>query len=165
MLRRTLACTAMFFATACSDGTQPDRPDGGSFSAMLRGARSGQLTGVANAGLSSTELGESYSVRMFDTGGGQTAFITLTCLGSSEPIAVGRYQLVPGQPCEARYGLAASDGFSVIELALAESGSMTVSVSNEAEIAGSFRFQGALVEGSDTVGVVSATGSFRAVQL
>lgn len=165
MLRRTLACTTVLLAIACSDGTQPDRPDGGSFSAMLRGARSGQLNGVANAGLSSTELGDSYSVRMFDTGGGQTAFITLICLGSSASIAVGTYPFGPGQACEARYGVAVSDGFSIIELALAESGSMTVSVSNQDEIAGSFRFQGPLVEGADTVGVVSATGSFRAVQL
>jgi len=42
---------------------------------------------------------------------------------------------------------------------------MTISVSNEDEIDGRFSFQGQLVEGSDTVGVVSASGSFRAVPL
>ena len=165
MLRRALGCATVLLATACSDGSQPDVPDTGSFSAALRGARAGPMGGVANAGLSSTELGESYSVRMFDIRGDQTAFITLTCFGSGTPIAVGTYPVGPGQACEARYGLAVSNGFSILERALAESGTMTVSVSNANEIDGRFSFQGPLVADTDIVGVVSVTGNFRAAQL
>jgi hypothetical protein len=42
---------------------------------------------------------------------------------------------------------------------------MTVSLSNEDEIDGRSSFQAPLVQDTDTVGVLSATGSFRAAQL
>jgi len=165
MFRRALAGIAVLLAVACSDGSEPDLPEVGSFEASLRGARSGQLSGSANTGSAGTELGDFYAIRMFATpSDGTVSFVSLIC-PFSVPIAVGTYQFGPGQLCEARYGMAASDGFSVIELALAESGSMTVSVSNDEEIDGRFRFQGPLVRDADTVGVVSASGSFRATQL
>lgn len=44
----------------------------------------------------------------------------------------------------------------------AEDGRVTIDVSNEEAIDGTFIFQGTLVQGSDTVGGVSARGSFRA---
>jgi hypothetical protein len=95
---------------------------------------------------------------------GKVSFVTLICDGGSR-IPVGSYPFGPGQPCEARYGLATSDSFSVLEQAVGDSGSMTITLSNEGELDGSFRFHGPLVQGTDTVGVLSATGSFRAEAL
>src|SRR5262245_36167192 len=112
MLRRALARTTVLLALACSDGNQPDLPDAGSFDVSLRGARAGQLAGSATAGPANTELGDFYAIGMFATARDSTiAFVTLIC-PFSVPIAVGTYQFGPGQLCEARYGLAASNGFS-----------------------------------------------------
>jgi hypothetical protein len=161
MFRRTLAGLAVLVAGACSDGTQPELPSGGSFTATLGGIRGGQLTGNANYGYAGTELGESYAVRMFATPhGGTVSFITLFCAGST-PLADGTYPFGPEQTCGATYGVADS-AFSIVERADAGSGSMTVSLPNDDEIDGSFSFEGRLARGTDTVGTVSAVGSFRA---
>jgi hypothetical protein len=53
-------------------------------------------------------------------------------------------------------------GSTVPEVAEADGGSVTISVSNQEEVDGTCSFHGALVEGSDTVGIVSVAGSFRA---
>ena len=164
MLSRALFPATLLLLMACSDGGSPDLAEFGSFSATLGGVRAGQLAGPANAGLASTELGEQYAIRMFATHGDKVSFVTLICPGGS-PIAVGTFRLGPGETCEGRYGVAESQGFAIIELAIADRGSMTVSLSSQDEIDGSFSFQGPLVENADTVGTVSARGGFRAVRI
>jgi hypothetical protein len=163
--RATLACSAFLFAIGCSDGTEPLTGPSGVFGAQLAGVRSGMLSGSAEAQEIFIETGNAFVVRMIAESGNVGRFMLLQCPGETAP-ARGTYSVGPGADCLARYLVFTSTGpepGSVItERAEADGGSVTIGVSNAEEVGGTFRFHGTLVEGSDTVGVVSASGSFRA---
>jgi hypothetical protein len=162
--RAALACSAFLFAIGCSDGTEPLTGPSSVFGARLTGVRSGTLSGSAEAEEIFIETGSAFVVRMFAESGNAGRFVSLQCPGDTAPTP-GTYAVGPGGNCLARYVLLTSTpgpGSEVTEFAEADGGSVTISVSNQEEVDGTFSFHGTLVEGSDTVGIISVAGSFRA---
>ena len=160
--RAALACSTLLLAVGCSDGSGPSLGATGVFSAQLTGAQSASLSGNAEAGLVFTEDGSAFSIRMFAQEGEVLRFVILNCPGDTAP-ASGTYALGPGGACQARYGrVPSSSNFVVTETAEADAGSLRITTSNDEEVDGVFTFHGQLVETTDTIGGVSATGTFRA---
>jgi len=159
-----LACSTFLFVVGCSDATEPLTGASGVFGAQLEGVRSAMLSGSAEAQKVFIETGSEFVVRMLAESGNVGRFVVLQCPGDTAPTP-GTYAVGPGRDCLARYLLLRStpdSGSSFTEFAEAEEGRVIVDVSNEEEIDGTFIFQGTLVQGSDTVGGLSARGSFRA---
>jgi hypothetical protein len=159
-VRARCACWLIVLATGCSDGTEPAVPPGGLFTARLIGARSLQLTGSAFAGTIFVETGTEYVVRMVDTGGGEVRLVGIVCQGEAVP-QVGTHALGPQEECSGRY--TQSPGLATAEVAESATGSFTVTTKTDQELAGGFMFNGDLVVGTDSVGSLTVTGTFRAV--
>jgi hypothetical protein len=155
----------VLLAVGCSDGTEPALPTDGLFTARLTGARSLQLTGSASAGIVYIETGSEYVVRMFNPGGDDLRSVIIACQGDGMT-ELGPHALGPDADCQARYSRfveSPSTGSAVAESAEAVSGTVTVTTASDEEFAGRFTFQGELLSGTDTVGPLTATGTFRAV--
>ena len=164
-VRARRACWLILLAIGCSDGTAPALPPNGLFTAGLTGARNLQLVGTASAGLIFIETGTEYSVRMFDSHLGELRGVSIRCPGEAVP-AVGLHELGPGADCQGRYTRAIPSpdiGLVFAEVAVADAGSFTVTKATDEELGGRFTFHGELVVGTDSMGSVTVTGTFRAV--
>ncbi len=152
----------------CSDATAPAP---GTFRARLTGARLASLSGTSNASAITTEAlpGWVFAIRMFDGQGDTLRSISIQCPGQ-EPPAPGTYAIDTvvnfSEPdCLGGYGrlISTLEGTTILELASASSGRVTINASSTDQLEGTFNFSGMLVVGLDSVGTVAASGTFSAV--
>jgi hypothetical protein len=148
----------------CSDATTPPA---GLFHAQLTGARTGGLSGSAIAEKTFTEAFPDlhFGLRMHASLADTVQTIGIRCLGDQPP-ALGIHTIdLAGVECIATYSrvlLTSQPGTVAPERAEGVTGTLTIAVSPAGQTAGTFTFRGTLRVDSDSVGIVTASGSFSA---
>jgi len=163
---RATALLLAILSTGCGDSAAPAAS---SFTARIGGARTLTLSGASNAGPIATEERPElqFSIRMFDERADTVRAISIFCPGEQPP-APGQHPIgVETDVCAARYVWTVTaepsiGGFAVIESAEASSGRVTISGVSGDQVEGSFSFTGALRAGADSIGTITASGSFSA---
>ena len=152
----------------CSESTAPAA---GQFQARLSGAGAAILAGASNARSFFTEAdpdGARFGINMFAGANDTLRSISISCPGE-EPPAPGTYPLSTGpEGCRGGYVRLTSTqsaGTVILEQASSSSGSVTITASSDAEVAGRFGFEGELVVGTEPAGTVSVSGAFNATNL
>jgi hypothetical protein len=150
--------------SGCSDSTAPAQ---GMFRAQLTGTRVANLSGSALAERNFAEdspPGLHFVIRMHAPSGDTVHTIAIRCLGDDPP-AAGAHTIDPaGEDCIAMYTrvlVTLEGGAVLLERADAAEGTVTIETSQGAPV-GFFSFQGTLLENSDPVGTLTASGSFSA---
>ena len=152
---------------ACSDGSGPTGPAVGRFQAQLSGALNAVLSGSSNGGAFSTEEAPDgrFAIRMFAPQADTLRSVNIDCPGLVRP-EPGTYAIGSGpEGCRGAYGRlfsSMSGGTIVLEHMSATSGQVTVTASSDGQLGGTFRFEGSFVVGPDTLGTVTASGTFNA---
>jgi len=150
----------------CSDGSGPTLPEPGLFQARLSGARAGALSGSSQGSVIYLEEAPDgrFTIQMYAVRADTLRSLGIDCPGLTYP-APGTYAIGIGfEDCRGSYGRFAS-GTTEPERATATSGSVTVTPLSDGHLGGTFRFEGILVVGADSVGTLAAAGSFNAVVL
>jgi hypothetical protein len=163
LMKRTVKLVLVLAAAGCS-GTEPSDP--GTFVAHLTGAASQQLTGESHAGVVYTEDNPEgqFTISMFHNEGNVTRSISITCVGLAAP-SPGSHSLTPVvERCVGRYTRFTLNPFTTIEAMESSEGTLLVRRSDETGVEGTFSFSGILVQGTDSLGSVEASGSFNAIR-
>jgi hypothetical protein len=148
----------------CSDATPPAA---GMFHAQLTGARTAGFSGAAIAEASYTEaLPElQFGIRMHASRADTQQTIGIRCLGNQPP-AQGTHSIdLIGAECIATYSrflLTSQPGTIAPERAEGVTGTLTIEASPAGQTVGTFTFRGTLRVDSDSVGIVTVSGSFSA---
>ena len=149
----------------CSDATTPPA---GMFHAQLTGARTGGFSGSAIAERNFTEaFPDLHSViRMLASRADTVQAIGIRCLGDQPP-ALGTHTIdLAGAERIATYSRSISQpGTLAPERAEGVTGTLTIEASPAGQTVGTFTFRGTLRVDSDSVGIVTASGSFSADRL
>lgn len=137
------------------------------FRAQLTGTRVANLSGSALAERNfgeDTPSGLHFVIRMHAPRGDTVHTIAIRCLGDDPP-AAGVHTIDPaGEDCIAMYTrvhVTLEGGAVLLERADAAEGTVTIETSQGAP-AGFFTFQGTLLENTDSVGTLTASGRFSA---
>lgn len=154
-------------ATGCSDSTGPTS---GTFQAQLSTPSVVTISGSSNASAVFIEEfpGPRFTIRMLAPQGEITRAFVIHCPGQDPPAPGGYAISIDGAElsCVANYSRVISNtegGVTILEQVLASSGQVTISQSGSTHVAGSFRFTGSWVVGSESSGTASASGRFNAV--
>ena len=157
---------AAVLSAGCGDSSGPTAS---SFAGRLTGARILTLSGTSNGGTIFTEdhPDAQFAMRMFDERGDTVFALVILCPGGQPP-APGPHAIAPGiEDCNAIYSrsvVAAPSlgGLVVLESAEASTGRVTIGDRSGDQVPGTFSFTGPLLAGTDSVGTISASGSFSA---
>jgi hypothetical protein len=162
--RWTWLCLLGVALNGCSDATTPTA---GMFHAQLTGVRIAGLSGSAIAERNFTEAFPDlhFVIRMDASRSDTVQTIGIRCLGDHPP-ALGSHTIdLAGATCVATYSRAlttSEPGTVGLERAEAVTGTLTIEASPAGQTAGSFTFRGTLRVDSDSVGILTASGSFSA---
>jgi len=162
MKRRSFQLILVLATAGCS-GTEPN--DHGTFEARLTGVASLQFTGESQAGVVYTEVNPEgqFTISMFSNEGNVTRSITIGCLGLEAPSS-GSHSLAPVvERCVGRYSRFTLEPLMIVEEAESSEGTLFVRRADETGTEGTFSFSGILVQGTDSLGSVQASGSFSAI--
>jgi len=137
------------------------------FQAQLSGARSATLSGSAIGEVNYTEEFPDlqFVIRMHAPRGDTLQSVGIRCLGNQPPaLGVHTIDLV-GEDCIAGYSrilLTSQPGTVVLESADAVTGTLTIEASPAGQAVGTFTFRGTMQVDADSVGTLTASGSFSA---